>query len=182
MLLLGVVSAAAIYNSVLIHHFVLFENRGWDPHVYAVSCSVFAVVAVCALPLAGRVVDRYSALRILPFYLIPLGIGCLLLSQASAEWSMFVFMALFALTDGFSFAFSGSLWPSVYGTRHLGAIRGVTAAAMTLGASLGPGVSGQLIDAGVDLSAQIQAMGIYCFLMIPALMVVASRVARRLSA
>lgn len=180
-LLLWAVSAAAIYNAVLIHHFVLFERRGWDPHIYAVSCSVFAVVAVCALPLAGRLVDRYSALRVLPFYLVPLGIGCLLLAQVSAEWSMFGFMALFALTDGFAFAFSGSLWPSVYGTRHLGAIRGVTAAALTLGASLGPGISGLLIDAGVDLSAQIEAMGFYCFLMVPALMVVTSRVARRLS-
>ncbi len=53
------------------------------------------------------------------------------------------------------------MWPEVYGTDHLGAIRSVVVAAMVLSSALGPGVTGYLIDVGVDYSLQLASVGAY---------------------
>ena len=46
-------------------------------------------------------------------------------------------------------------WAELYGTAHLGGIKSVATALMVLGSALGPGLSGVLIDAGIDYEAQM---------------------------
>ena len=57
-------------------------------------------------------------------------------------------------------AANGSLWPELYGARHLGSIRAVVIAAIVFSTAVGPGLTGYLIDAGVFYPAQIAVMGI----------------------
>ncbi len=178
-LLLGVLPPAVISSSVFFHHETLASFRGWEADVFASSFSVYALMAVFTLLIAGPVVDRLRALRVLPFHLAPLALACFVLSAVPAEWSMFAFMGFYALTDGFSLTMFGSLWPDVYGTRHLGAIRGVLTAILAFATAIGPGVSGWLIDAGIDLQAQLHAMGLYCVAMLPIQYAATRRVARR---
>lgn len=56
---------------------------------------------------------------------------------------------------------SGAMWPELYGTAHLGAIRSVVVATMVFASAAGPGLTGYLIDAGVDYDLQLAAMGLY---------------------
>ncbi len=102
----------------------------------------YAVATFLCLLLAGRLIDRFSALALLPVYLEPFGLACLILGGVSAPWAAFAFMLLYGITDGISLTLFGALWPEVYGTRHLGAIRGAIVAIMVLGTALGPFLSG----------------------------------------
>ncbi len=95
-------------------------------------------------------------------YLVPFGLACLVLGGVSAPWAAFAFMLLYGITDGISLTLFGALWPEVYGTRHLGAIRGAIVAIMVLGTALGPFLSGLLIDAGIPFSGIVTGMGVYC--------------------
>ena len=54
------------------------------------------------------------------------------------------------------------MWPEVYGTRHLGAVRSLIVAFMVFSTAVGPGLTGTLIDLGVSYPAQIFVMGLYC--------------------
>lgn len=105
----------------------------------------------------------------MPFYLLPLGLGLLLLGSVQASWVIFAFMALYGMSNGFSLSLYGSLWPEIYGVKHLGAV---------LASATGPGLAGLLIDAGVSYPALIVGLGGYCGL-ISLLML---RVTRRLKA
>ncbi|MFD0391361.1 hypothetical protein ACFQ4K_31570 [Tistrella bauzanensis] len=58
-------------------------------------------------------------------------------------------MMLYGISDGASLALFGSLWPEIYGTRFLGAIRAAVVALMVFASALGPGIGGALIDLGV---------------------------------
>lgn len=58
----------------------------------------------------------------------------------------------------------GSLWPEVYGTDHLGSIRSVTVSVAVLATAAGPGLTGTLIDHGIDLPTQMVYFGVYCLL------------------
>ena len=70
-------------------------------------------------------------------------------------------MAFMGVSYGFSSTISGAIWPELYGTRHLGAIRSVVISTMVLATAMGPGITGLLIDAGVPFSLQLAGMGAY---------------------
>ena len=119
-------------------------------------------------------IDRYSAVALIPIFLIPLALTCFVAAFATASWTIFVFMALLGICYGFSSTLEAALWPEIYGTEHLGSIRSVVLAAVVFGSAIGPGLTGFLIDAGVAYSTQLAGMGIYC-LVAAALMFVTSR-------
>ncbi len=161
-LLAAMLPPSFISNTLFFHQVHLAESRGWSPDVLAAAFPPYAVATFVVLLVAGRLVDRFSALALLPLYLVPFGLACLILGGVSAPWAAFAFMLLYGVTDGISLTLFGALWPEVYGTRHLGAIRGAIVAIMVLGTALGPVLSGLLIDAGIPFSGIVTGMGVYC--------------------
>lgn len=71
-------------------------------------------------------------------------------------------MVLLGISYGCSSTLLGAVWPGVYGTLHLGAIRSVIVSAMVFATAAGPGLTGTLIDQGVPLATQLAWAGFYC--------------------
>ncbi len=90
-------------------------------------------------------------------------------------------MALLGVSGGLTTTLFGAVWPEVYGLKHLGAIRALIVAASVFASAVGPGLTGYLIDAGVDYLLQIMAMGIYCFV-VSAMLIHVARYVRKRSA
>ncbi|MFT4727036.1 MAG: MFS family permease [Granulosicoccus sp.] len=172
----GVLAPSFIGTSVFFHQVHLSEIKDWSSEVIAGSFIVMAITSVIVGLITGQLVDRFTARKLLPFFLFPLTIGCALLSVASDPWTMAVFMFLLGSSYGVSGAVFGAIWPEVYGTRHLGAIRSVVSAAMVFASALGPGATGWLIDRGIGFEWQLLVMAVYCL----ATMLVLFRVAKTL--
>jgi sugar phosphate permease len=162
LVILGVMPLAFIGNTIFFHQVYLVELRGWSLEAFASSFFLMASMTFVFALISGQLVDRFSGVALLPFYLLPLALACLLLGSVEAQWSAFGFMALFGLSNGFSLTLYGSIWPEIYGLKHLGAIRAVLVAIMVFASAMGPGIAGFLIDRGVSYPAQIIAMGVYC--------------------
>ena len=162
MLLAGVLAPGFIGTTIFFHQVYLVDLRGWSLEVFAVSFVVMSSLTITFALIAGHLVDRYSASRILPHFLLPLAIACLVLGGFEGQWSAFVFMAFLGISYGISSTLAGALWPEIYGLKHLGSVRAIVVALMVLSTAMGPGVTGYLIDLGVDYSLQIIVMGIYC--------------------
>jgi MFS family permease len=174
LLLVGILAPAFIGTTIFFHQVHLVEIRGWSMQVFAASFSIMsATVVACAL-IAGQLVDRYSAVRMLPVFLVPLCAACLVLGTFEGQWSAFAFMALLGISYGFSTTIFGAVWPEIYGVEHLGSVRATIVAVMVFATAAGPGITGVLIDMGNSYPLQIQYMGLYC-LVATALMVVAAR-------
>lgn len=163
-LLAAMAAPALIGNTVFFHQAHLTELRGWAPALFASALSVYAVTTVVFNLVGGVLVDRLTALRLVPVYLVPLGLGLLVLATATAPWGVVVFMLLYGVTNGLSLSLFGAVWPEVYGVEHLGSIRSVIVAVLVLASAAGPGVTGLLIDSGVGYPAQVTALGAYCLL------------------
>lgn len=161
-LMLGMLPPAFISSTIFFHQIHLMQSKAWPVETFPSAFVVYAVVAVSNALLSGYLVDRFSAVRLLPFYLLPFGVGCILLALVDAPWIVFAFMVLYGISDGFSLTLFGSLWPEVYGVKFLGAIRAVIVAIMVFASALGPGLGGVLIDQGVPFTSQIMMMGVYC--------------------
>ena len=174
--LAGVLAPGFIGTTVFFHQVYLSELRGWDPSVFAASFAIMSVMTILFALIAGQLIDRFSAVRVLPSFLIPLALSCFVLASTEAPWGAYAFMALMGVSYGFSSTLFGALWPELYGTRHLGGIRSLIVALMVFATAMGPGLTGALIDWGVSYPGQIAAMGVYC-LLICVVMILVSRAA-----
>jgi sugar phosphate permease len=163
LLFLGVMAPSFIGTVIFFHQVYLVELRGWSLEIFAGTFTLMAVMTATFALISGQLIDRFSAVALLPAFLIPLGLACLILGFFDGQWSAFAFMALLGVSWGFSSTLFGALWPEIYGTRHLGSIRALAVAIMVFASAMGPGLTGLLIDLGVSYPGQIIAMGIYCF-------------------
>jgi MFS family permease len=129
--------------------------------------------------IGGFLIDRFSAVALLPTFLVPLGFSCIVLSVFDQYWSAFAFMGLLGISYGLSSTLFGALWPEIYGSRYLGSIRSVVVALMVFATAMGPGVTGFLIDYGVSYPLQIAVMGLYSFCMCIVMLMVSRRIIQR---
>ncbi len=173
--LFGVLAPPFIGTSVFFHQTWIAEIRGWPRGIFAAAFPVMSAMTFAFTFVSGTLIDRFSAVRLLPFFLLPLALACFILAGFSHPVTAFAAMAMFGLTYGFSSTLFGALWPEVYGTAHLGAVRAVSMSAMVFATALGPGVTGVLIDLGVGFPSQLLAMGVYCLFAVPVLVVVSRR-------
>lgn len=161
-LCLGILAPAFIGTSVFFHQVRIVESKGWSSNVFALSFLILSVTTVLFTLIAGQLVDRYHARRILPVFLLPLGVACLVLGLGRDPLAIHGFMFLLAISYGFSSAIFGTIWPETYGTAHLGSIRAVAVAAMVFASAIGPGVTGWCIDRGIGFDFQLLVMAGYC--------------------
>src|SRR5690606_14332323 len=126
LLLLGIMAPGFIGTTIIFHQVYLVELRGWSLEGFASSFTFMAATTVISALLAGQLVDRFSAVALLPVFLLPLSAACLVLASFEAQWSAFAFMMLMGPSYGFSSTLFGAIWPEIYGVRHLGAIRAAT--------------------------------------------------------
>lgn len=158
----GILAPPCFGTAVMFNQVYLVELRGWSREMFAGTFAVMAVMAVAASLVLGPLIDRISARRLLPFTLVPLGLASLVLGLVHAPAAAFVFMGLLGVSNGFTSTFAGALWPEIYGTRHIGAIRAMAFAAMVFASAAGPGLIGLLIDAGIPFDWQLLGISVYC--------------------
>ncbi len=164
LLCLGVLAPAFIGTAVFFHQVRISEVKGWSPEVFPASFLVLSLTTIVFTLLGGWLVDRFNSKRLLPSFLVPMGLGCVVLGFSDAPWVIFVFMFLLGCSYGFSSAIFGTIWPETYGILHLGAIRSIAVAAMVFASALGPGLTGWGIDLGITIDFQLLLMAGYCFL------------------
>jgi len=175
----GVLAPSFIGTSVFFHQVHLGAMKSIEPQAIAVSFTVMSITTVTVGLITGHLVDRWSARRMLPFFLLPLSMGCIVLSVGHHSLTMIAFMFLLGMSYGVSNAVFGAIWPEVYGIRHLGSIRAVTSAAMVFASALGPGLTGWLIDIGVPFEQQLLFMSAYCLLTMLALFAAVRKLDKR---
>jgi sugar phosphate permease len=169
-LLVGILAPALIVTSFYFHHKNLLNLKGWPGEVYAAAFFLLSISTVFSKLAAGALIDRLSAVRVLPLFLLPLAAACFVLGWGQASGWIYVAVILIGLAMGFANSILGAIWPELYGVTHLGTIRSVAVAALVFSSALGPGLTGWLIDCKIDFDHQLVAMGIYCVL-VAALMV-----------
>ena len=160
-LLPAVLCPAFLITGIFINQIYLFENLNWGINFIAPSFTAYAIFSVISLQLSGFLIDKFSALKILPFYLIPMILGLLFSLLFKFALSPVIFFILMAITNGTSNVLLTSTWSEMYGTKHLGAIRSITVSLMVFSTSLSPFIFGYLIDFGFNAKDITLFMVIY---------------------
>ncbi len=170
-----------IGTGLIFHQVHLAETKGWPLTLLAGSFTVFAACALASLLLAGSLVDRFGARRLVPVILAPLALACLALALSDVPLAATLFMGLLGVTTGSGAVLFGALWAELYGVTHLGAIRACATSAMVFATGLAPAGMGFFIDRGVTMESIAVGCALYCVLA-SALAFTAEEAARRRAA
>lgn len=173
----GILTPSFIGTVIFFHQIHVAEVKGWSLPAMALGYPVYAGLTVLSMFAAGQWIDRRGAASLLPVYLLPLGIGMALIGGGETVWSWYLLLGLLGFGQGLGNALNGALWPELYGTRNIGAVRALVISIMVFSTAIGPGITGLLIDAGISFPSQGLAMSLWCL----GLSALFLRVLRRLS-
>ena len=161
LLMVGMTAPSLVLTGMFFHHLHLADVKGWSHAWITGNYAVYAVVITVTMLVAGRLVDRYGAVRLMPLHLLPMGLGMVVLAAFDAPLTVVIYLFLAALTSGISFTASVAMWAELYGVRHIGAIKSLASAIMVFGSALGPLFMGVLFDAGVTMGAVCLMFALY---------------------
>lgn len=162
LLLPAFTAPSIIMTALFFHHLTLADDKGWSAAWMTGQYWVFALCAVISSLAAGPLIDRLSAERVMPLFLLPLVAALILLTPAEAPVWLIPYLALLGLTSGLAFTGFTALWAELYGTLHLGAIRSLAGAISVFASALGPVLAGLLLDAGMAMETICLGFAGYC--------------------
>lgn len=146
----------------------LVEVKGWTLVSYVALMPIYTLASVIATFVSGWAIDRFGVSRIVPVQMLPFALSFAVLAFADTIFMAGVGLVIFGVGQGTQATATSTFWAEYYGTRHIGAIKSVGAALMVFGSAIGPGVTGALIDLGIDFPEQMLPISIY-YLMAAAL-------------
>ncbi|WP_299193448.1 nitrate/nitrite transporter [uncultured Litoreibacter sp.] len=143
------------------HQVHLAEVKGWT-HLQMVSLfPVYTVTSTIISVIAGFAIDRFGAGRVLPVLLIPVAVGFFIFSATATMLGAVIGVVLFGVSSGMNATAPSAFWAEYFGTRNLGSIKAMATAVMVLGSAIGPGLTGWVIDAGMNYSDQMAWVSLY---------------------
>ncbi|MEP6391051.1 MAG: MFS transporter [Halioglobus sp.] len=140
-----------LYTGFMFHQVQLVEEKGWSLVVWASLYLLYAMTTIGMKLISGLLVDRFGAIRLVPYLALPLGLGLLLLSTSDSIIIAVLFMFLMGIGVGNYSTLSSPFYAEMYGTLHLGSIKSVTTAAMVFASAIAPVIMGWMIDSGVSM-------------------------------
>lgn len=129
---------AMINTGITFHLFSIFQENGLAPQMAAVVLSMMALVGMPISFMSGFIFDRIeSHVALMMVFIVEIiAFGLLFFVNTPVMAILFGFM--WGLAGGLERISLKAIWPNYFGRRYIGAINGVSSAAMVVSSSLGP--------------------------------------------
>ncbi len=147
----AVLAPSFIITGMFFHQVHLAESKGWSLALLATAFIGFSAAHSLTGIVTGPAIDRIGATRLMPYVLLPMGCGLLLLTVSGHPAIAFGYMIAAGIGAGLASTVVAAMWAEVYGLAHLGAIRALTTSLGVLSSALSPVLFGWMIDRGVSM-------------------------------
>ena len=135
-----------IATGVFVYQSFITESKGWGEFVIAQSFMVYSILSVITLLIAGFLIDKFTARKLLIFMNIPLFIATIIIMVFDQSYSAFLFLGLIGISNGLANVLGSATWAEIYGVKHIGSIKALTTALMVFSTAFGTALFGFLID------------------------------------
>lgn len=138
-------------SGFLIYQMSYAQTKGWPLNTIAFAMSLFAVGRLLSAFLTGPLVDKLGALKLFPYYQLPLAAAFLLFWYFKSPSIAILGLFLSGLTVGAAAPIKSSLWAELYGVTHLGAIKSLFATIIVVVTSISPLFFGWMFDQNLQI-------------------------------
>ncbi|SHK14353.1 Sugar phosphate permease [Anaerobranca californiensis DSM 14826] len=142
LLLFCVTIPAALNTGFTFHLASIMEYRGFPSEGAAMlAASILSIYALVQFPsnmLAGVIADKYKTHLLLALIFIGFLIINITFLLTSNYLTAIFLGCIWGMVNGFFSIANGIVWPSYFGRKNLGSIRGVAMTAMVIGSAFGP--------------------------------------------
>ncbi len=160
----GLLASPFVVTGVFFHQIHLIETKSWSL-TFLASCYPFFALSVIGVTFgAGWIVDRFSTVHLLRFFMLPLAFGLVLIAITDKTFVAPLFMVLMGTTAGAATIVISSLWVELYGIEYIGSIRSMCFSMVVLSTSISPALMGFLLDIGVKIDVQFIIFAVYIFI------------------
>lgn len=144
-----------VLTGLFLYQAALAQSKGWAIEWIAAAFSVFAVVRALTSLAIGPVIDRYSATRLLPLYMLPLGAGLVAVIVGSTPLTAFAYMVLAGISAGSSGSVASAVWAELYGAANVGRARSLAASFAVFATAASRVLMGWMFSAGVRIEQML---------------------------
>jgi len=160
----GLMAPSLVLTAMFFHHLNIADAKGWAHAWITGSYVLYAVATVVTSLYAGQLIDRISAVRVVPWVMMPSVVGLVMLALSANAWIAWPYLILIGVSSGVTYTALAALWAELYGTAHLGAIRSLAVAITVLASGLGPVIVGGLLDLGLSVDTVLYCLAAYSLL------------------
>jgi MFS family permease len=147
-LLPAILALPFVQTGLFLYQLPLAESKGWSAALIASAFTAYAASRALSSIFVGPVIDRFSAARLAPVYLLPNALGLLLLLAGSAAWVAPAYLVLVGISGGCSSSIISSIWAEFYGPEHVGTVRSAITSLTVMSTAGAPLVIGFLLEHG----------------------------------
>lgn len=141
-----------LFTGFMFHQVHLVEAKAWSLSYWGSLYIMYALTAIAFKLGFGVLVDRFGAIRLVPFLSVPMGVGLLILASGSGQWIAAILMLCMGVTVGAYSVVTAPFFSEKYGNLHLGAIKSLATSLMVFMSALSPVLFGWLLDRGVSIN------------------------------
>ncbi len=164
LILPGVSATSVVSTALFFHHLNLADEKGWSHTFMTGNYLLYSFIATVMAVIAGQLIDRFSALALMPFTLLPIAAALLTINLVDSYWVIWPYMVLLGVGSGLSQTAQAALWPECYGVRYLGSIKSLFWTVAVFASALGPVWLGYLVDLGYSFQQSVLTMVVYLLL------------------
>ena len=102
-------------TGLMFHQIHMIESKSWDVTWFAACFGAFAMMSVVTGIISGPLIDRYSARRLITWYLMPMGFGIAALVVSAHPLVVLAWFVLSGVTSGLHRSVASAFWAEAYG-------------------------------------------------------------------
>ncbi len=156
------IAPALIGTALFFFPFEIAKAKNWTTLWLTGNYWLYSIASVSSTIYSGLLIDRFSARQVVPYFLLPLALGLVVINLSDHPYIVWAYMLLMGVSTGVYFTGLSALWAELYGPKNLGSIKSMTNAVMVFSSSLGPAFMGSMLQWGFGFTAISLIFAAFC--------------------
>ena len=139
-----------LMTGLFFHQEPMFNSNNWPLSHIALGVMIYAVGKAISSVVTGNIVDRYGPLGPFVMLILLLSSGTMVAAFGGAEHMIYIYFGLMGTALGMSTPVMNVIYPNLYGTKNIGAIKGLMATFRNGLTAFAPLPVAMILDRGGD--------------------------------